>query len=492
MSKEFRSFFIVVLFLAACSTTLLDRADCREDSDCASEFDEGWVCGSQGYCEPPVGGDDGPAGDCPTMVCDGVINIGNVSAQNGPNANLGTGMVVGIRTAFKEVNDAGGVMGRELRLLVRDDGYEPDNTGSAMMELTRGGASRKVLAIVGNVGTPTAQVAVPIAKEQDVVFHGAFTGAGVLREDPPAKVVFNYRSSYVQETAAIVRYLIEDLDLADRLPPQNIGVLAQGESAAANDASAFDGYGTAGFTGVAQALNGVVAEDDITKASYERNTSNVEVATETFVRWLGSDQSVESSDGVVRAAIIMVPTAGPASSLVIAMKQAIAAAKSDTDPQGITLTPEEREKLAKVDLLLWSVSFVGSDKLRENLAGQGNEFCPNVAVSQVVPFPVGASAGALRYQAALKEYAAEAGEVFEPGFVSFEGYLAGRLFADGLQNASSLDTDGLVAGLQSLKNVEYGIGVALGFSVDKHQASDRVWGTELSATCEFQSLEFSM
>jgi hypothetical protein len=348
-----------------------------------------------------------------------------------------------------------------------------------------------VLAILGNVGTPTATVAVPIAKDADVVFHGAFTGAGVLREDPPARVVFNYRASYVQETSAIVRYVREDLDIASRVPPQNIAVLAQGDVAAADDASAFDGYGTAGFSGVASALSGLVAEDDIPKASYERNTANIDIARTEFVGWLAGPDAVADADGTVRAAIVMVPTADPAANLVVAMRDAITAAKNDQDPESIPLTPEQRAKLANVDLFIASVSFVGSDKLRQNLMGQGPQYCDKVAVSQVVPLPLGSSTGALRYQAALAAYDEANNEVNEPGFVSFEGYLAGRLFADGLAHASTFDTDGLVAGLESLTGLEYGIGTSLSFRVDDHQASDRVFGTQLDASCEFQTLEFS-
>jgi len=274
------------------------------------------------------------------------------------------------------------------------------------------------------------------------------------------------------------------------VPPQNIGVFAQGETAAANDAAAFDGYGASGFGGVAEALRGIVAEDDIPKASYERNTSNVDVATEYFVRWLASPTSVVATDGVVRATIIMVPTADPAANFVFAMRDAIAAAVAGQSPESIELTAEELAKLATVDLLIASVSFVGSDKLKQNLTGQGNQYCVGVAVAQVVPLPFGSSSGALRYREALQSYSDATSDVHAPGFVSFEGYLAAELFVDGLRKAETYDTDGLVAGLEALSGLEYGIGTTLSFSVDDHQASDRVFGTELDASCEFQNLEF--
>lgn len=462
----------------------LDFQQCVSDEECA-EADPLAICGADALCTVPS------EDDCTRMVCDTAINLGTVSAQNGPNANLGTGMAAGLRAAFHEANVGDRVHGRDVLLTVRDDGYEPDNTVSAMEELTDGGNNRPVLAIVGNVGTPTATVAVPVAEANGVIFHGAFTGAGLLRLDPPSRLVFNYRASYEQETEALVRYVSEVRDLEARVPAQNIAVLAQGETAAASDVEAFDGYGTAGFSGVARALSGKVSEADITKASYERNTSNVDVAYEHFVTWLSSGEPVET-DGVIHAGIIMVPTADPAANLVIAMRDAISAAQNDIDPAGLTLTEEQRAQLAKVDLFIASVSFVGSDKLRETLAAQSVDYCEGVAVSQVVPLPTGPSAGALAYRAALSAYNDAEGSSFEPGFVSFEGYLAGRVFLDGLRAAETLDTNGLVEGLQSLTSLEYGVGAELSFGVDDHQASDRVFGTELDASCEFSSLELEL
>ena len=43
----------------------------------------------------------------------------------------------------------------------------------------------QVFGFVGNVGTPTAAVAVPFALEHRALFFGAFTGSNILRNDPP-------------------------------------------------------------------------------------------------------------------------------------------------------------------------------------------------------------------------------------------------------------------------------------------------------------------
>ena len=102
----------------------------------------------------------------------------------------------------------------------------------------------QVFGIIGNVGTPTAAVAVPYALERRMLFFGAFTGSNILRNDPPDRYVFNYRASYVQETDAVVRYLVK----IRRLQPRQIAVFAQQDS-----------YGDSGFAGVAKAFRSMAA-----------------------------------------------------------------------------------------------------------------------------------------------------------------------------------------------------------------------------------------
>ena len=58
-------------------------------------------------------------------------------------------------------------------------------------------------------GTPTAAVALPYALDHRALFFGAFTGASLLRRDPPDRYVFNYRASYGEETRAVVQYLLK-------------------------------------------------------------------------------------------------------------------------------------------------------------------------------------------------------------------------------------------------------------------------------------------
>ena len=132
-------------------------------------------------------------------VTDGEGLFGMSAPFSGSARELGRQMKLGIETAFNRINDAGGVDGRMLKLFAADDGYEPGRTLEAMKQLYE---KDQVFGVIGNVGTPTSAVAIPYALERRMLFFGAFTGANILRNDPPDRYVFNYRASYAEETAA--------------------------------------------------------------------------------------------------------------------------------------------------------------------------------------------------------------------------------------------------------------------------------------------------
>ena len=153
-------------------------------------------------------------------VTDNEIRFGISAPFTGSAKELGNQMKLGVQTAFNLINDAGGIHGRQLKLVAADDGYEPTRTAETMKQLYE---TEQVFGIIGNVGTPTAVVGLPYALERKMLFFGAFTGASLLRRDPPDRYVFNYRASYAEETDAVVRYLVK----VRGLRPDQIAVFAQ-------------------------------------------------------------------------------------------------------------------------------------------------------------------------------------------------------------------------------------------------------------------------
>src|SRR3977135_2365428 len=166
-------------------------------------------------------------------VSSDTILFGQAAALEGPSSALGQGMRQGILAAFAEINAKGGVHGRKLKLISRDDGYEPDRSIAMTKKLIE---EDKVFALIGPVGTPTAAAAQPIATAAKVPFIGAFTGAGFLRNVALENVI-NVRSSYGAETEAWIRHLTEDLKIS------KIAILYQD-----------DAFGRTGLDGVKAAM----------------------------------------------------------------------------------------------------------------------------------------------------------------------------------------------------------------------------------------------
>jgi ABC-type branched-subunit amino acid transport system substrate-binding protein len=106
--------------------------------------------GATSVSESPIGGTKGE------------IVFGMSTVLSGPAADLGLNMRAGVLAALDEANRNGGVHGQTLRLIALDDGYEPARTGPNMRTLI---GNDQVIAVVGNVGTPTAVAAIPIAME---------------------------------------------------------------------------------------------------------------------------------------------------------------------------------------------------------------------------------------------------------------------------------------------------------------------------------------
>jgi branched-chain amino acid transport system substrate-binding protein len=367
----------------------------------------------------------------PQGVTDTEIVLGMSAPFSGPAKELGRGMKTGIDIALAAANDAGGIHGRKVRLIALDDGYEPARTAQVMKELNE---QRKVFGFIGNVGTPTAEVAVPYALDKKMVFFGPFTGAGLLRRDPPDRYVFNYRASYAEETAAAMKYLVE----VKRIKPYEIAVFAQQ-----------DGYGDAGFNGVAKMMRKYDRDPAQTlRVGYKRNTADVQDAVEGI---LNSRQKIR--------AIIMVPTYK-------------AAAKF------ITLV-----KAQHPDMIFSSVSFVGAQALAEELGPKMGE---GVIVTQVVPLPTSKSTAVLKYQELLPKYSL--GE--KPEFVSLEGYLAAQLFIEALKRAGrDFTVESFIDSIEGMKGVDLGIGAPMSFGMSEHQASHKVWGSVIDASGNFQSLD---
>jgi len=367
-------------------------------------------------------------------VTAGEIRFGISAAFSGPTKELGQNMQRGIVAAFNVANANGGVHGRQLRLIAADDGYEPARAAETMKRLYE---KDQVFGVVGNVGTPTAVVALPYALERKMLFFGAFTGAGLLRNDPPDRYVFNYRASYAEETAATVHYLVK----VRKLKPEQIAVFAQQ-----------DAYGDSGYIGVAKAVRSLGGNDStILRLNYQRNTVDVDEAVARL-----------QAHRIPIRAVIMVPAYRAAAKFI------------------------EKTRDLYPDMIYTSVSFVGSTALANELMLLGKKYATGVIVTQVVPAVDGHSSLVIEYKNALAKYFP--GE--SPDYVSLEGYVAANVLIAALkQNGPQLDTEGLVATLENLRDLDVGLGTPVSFSRSKHQGVHKVWGTQLDENGRYQAID---
>lgn len=253
------------------------------------------------------------------------IVLGQSCVMSGPAQNLGLEMRAGLLAAFSAVNDAGGIHGREIILLSRDDGYEPDEAVRNTKALI---AKDKVFALVGAVGTPTAKAVAPIVSEEKIPFFGPFTGAEFLRT-PFNKYVINVRASYFQEMEQLVAYLVDAKKLG------RIACFYQNDS-----------YGFAGLRGIELALarRGMTL---VARGSYERNTVAVMGALRDIYQ--------EKPEAVVLVGAYS------------ACAEFIKLSRNKIDDK----------------MIFGNISFVGTESLRQALGGYGRD----VVVSQVVPSP---------------------------------------------------------------------------------------------------------
>lgn len=252
------------------------------------------------------------------------ILFGQVAALEGPSSALGQGMRQGILAAFNEINAKGGVHGRKLGLISRDDGYDPDRS---IVETRRMIEQDNVFALIGAVGTPTAVATVPISNAKGVPYIGPFTGAEFLR-NPELRSVVNIRASYSAEAEAWVKHLTEDLHFT------NIAIFYQDDS-----------FGRDGLAGVKHALDKRGLELSA-EGTFERNTRAVGGALRMLKR-------------AEPQAVVMVGTYGPCAEFIKL------AHKAGFHPTFV------------------NISFVGANALARELGSAGE----GVVVSQVVPFP---------------------------------------------------------------------------------------------------------
>jgi ABC-type branched-subunit amino acid transport system substrate-binding protein len=364
-------------------------------------------------------------------VTDRLIRIGGVMDLEGRSRGLGLGMKAGIEAAIRNQR----VKGRRVEFVTRNDSYTPTRT----IEATNALVTQGVFVMIGNVGTPTAKVSLPILAQAKVPAVGFFTGAGLLR--PGVGDIINYRASYVQETAAVIRAAIDA-----GVNPAQICAYVQ------NDA-----YGMAGVIGIKRALGALPGTEIVTKTLdvilqqqgenparndlgpvgvYQRNTFTSRSGYQSLKNW----------EQVSKAPCKVVVTVGTYNA--VSKFAAYSRYKGE-------------------DWIISAVSFTGADDFHKALADAN--ISDRVIMTQVVP-PLDSKLPI------VVEARQKLGEQF--GWVSLEGYIVGKLWLDAMENVQDPITRAKFLEAMRGRNFDLG-GLKLDYRND-NQGSDLVVLTNLT------------
>ncbi len=265
-----------------------------------------------------------------------------------------------------------------------------------------------VFALFGYLGTSASRAVLPLVKDHKVAYFAPYSGAEFLRT-PVNPLVYNVRASYYQETATLVDYMLQQ-------NKDNIAVFYQD-----------DGYGKAGLEGVKRALEknnlSITASGTV-----QRNTIDVSNAVSTISR--------SKPDGV-----IMICTYASCAEFIRQSKKA-----------GMKKT------------MFLNISPVSSKAFVNDLwlSSEG------VIISQIVPFPADTNIPIVaEYDKVSRLFSEQA----LPTYGSLEGYIAAKLFVEGLKKAGkNLTRSNFITALDTLNDVKLG-GFNINWNPQNHQGS---------------------
>lgn len=138
------------------------------------------------------------------------IVIGTHQDLSGPVKGWGVSVSNGMKMAVEEINAAGGINGRKIKMVLEDSGYDPKKAVLASQKMIE---RDKIFAMIGPMGSPTVLAA------QDVLFD-----AGVLQLFPLSSAEFTFKLDpnkpqerlkfanlvpYVESTRAALKYMVE-------------------------------------------------------------------------------------------------------------------------------------------------------------------------------------------------------------------------------------------------------------------------------------------
>lgn len=329
------------------------------------------------------------------------IVIGQVAPLSGVLADTGRDMVLGAKVYFDSVNAQGGIHGRKIRHVVKDDGYKVEET----VRLAREVIDRDdALALIGFAGTGNVAELLNqrVLESANIALVAPYTGGEVLRT-PFNPHIFHIRAGYADEAEGIVNQLV-------MLNMKRIGVMYQD-----------DPFGKAGLAGVEAALKRRGLEL-AGAGAYEKNTDNVADAVQAIAK------------------------ANPQAVVMISVNRSTAAFSKEI-------------RAASTVAQLVNISVVNPKEIVRLI---GAENARGIGVAQVMPYPYAPNMAIVKeYQQAMKKYAPTGSEL---SYTSFEEFVGAKVLVEGLKRAGPGATrEKVIRALETLNPFDTG-GFTLRFS----------------------------
>lgn len=172
-----------------------------------------WSCGGEG------GSSDSTSTSGTTIgVTDTEITIGSFGPLTGPAALWGN-IMKGMDAHFQLINDAGGINGRKINFVMKDDAYDPSRTVPAVRELVQ---RDEIFAMVGGIGTAPCASVIDYLVEENIPWIAPTSGA-TNWSIPTKPNVFSVLPYYIDEGYLQAKYAVENLNAT------KIGIIYQND-----------------------------------------------------------------------------------------------------------------------------------------------------------------------------------------------------------------------------------------------------------------------
>jgi len=350
------------------------------------------------------------------------IVIHHIGPLTGVLAPSNKETLAGAELFLQELNAAGGVRGRPVKLELRDDGQDAKVSKATLDSLVE---KREVLALLLPRTTPSMLAMLPSITAAGIPVVGPQTGGSFVNQ-PPLREVFTLRASYQREAEVSIR-------LKHALGVRSFAVLL-----------ADDVFGTDTYV----AIERVFKELGITPVAVAKVDNRKPDVTE----------AVASIAAKAPQAVLLIVSSRAASGFVKAYRNALGSAGDPTRTSFISL------------------SNTSNNDYLQGLA----PYARGVVVMQVLPSPFSGAT------ALAREYAAASAKGQAPlSYAGFYGYAAAKLLALGLSRAGATPTPAsLVQALEGLGDVDLG-GFRLSFGPGKRVGSSFVEATIVNAEGRF-------